>query len=115
MEKKYVVILDEWVDFKDSWRDLFLSALERRAYIRLTKFFSDFFYFDDKLDVLIYLKRKEENESFEDILSNFAQQLDAKLIALGYNIPKEEIITGFITINQKDFSSEEKLINAIFG
>jgi len=113
MEKKYVVIFDEWADSKDSWRDLFLSALECKAYIKSTKFFSDFSYFGKNLDILIYVRRRTINQVRNNIISNFAQQLDVRLVILGYNIPKEEIPAGFVGVSQKDFPFEDELINAI--
>jgi len=115
MEKKKVIVFDKRADSEDSWRELFLSALKYKADVKLIKYLSYFFFFEGKLDVLIYLKRKEEIEYFNDTLSYFARRLDAKLVTLGYNLPKKEIPAGFIGISQKDFFSEEELINAVLG
>jgi len=115
MKKKNVAVYDRLVDSNDSWRDLFLSALKLKANVVLTEFFSDLFSFDGNLDVLVYLERQEESELIRDTAAYFGQQFDAKLIFLGHNIPKEEIPAGFIGVSQKDFPSEEDLINAILG
>lgn len=115
MEKNNVIVYDERIDWEDSWRELFLSALERRAHIKSTKFFSDFFYFEKDPDILIYVRRRIINQVRNNIISGFVQQLNTRLVALGYDVAKEEIPAGFIGVSQKDFSSEEELINAILG
>jgi len=117
MGEKKVLIYDELMNSDDHWRDLFLSSLKSRckADIKFTKSFSDFINIEDDFDILIYLKRETIESLLRQTIYGFSLHIDARLIILGHEVLREEIPSGFIGVSQKDFSSEEELINAILG
>jgi len=108
MKRKKVAVIDEYLDKVDTWRNLFYFALKRESDVIMVRFFSDLFQSEEKIDVIVYMKRQEK-KSLEELLSFFGKFLKIKILVIG---GKSDELTF---LNQMDFSSEENFIKAIIG
>ena len=115
MKESQVVIYDKWVNFDDSWRDLFLLALKRKANVIILDSLLPF-QLQKVTDVLICIWRGE-NLMLDDYADFLTNMLDLRFVFIGYNIPKVRILEGMsiVIVDQKYFSSEDELINAVLG